>query len=128
MELAAVHTGLNELCGDTVAVAASNGRLFPSGLLLTSSRRKRNGTDSQHHEQSAADDFQVDGKAPAVQFSENKNPPQQAPQLIRIGKRNAAADAHVFCSILLEDVANHPDEAAKHQPENDAARAEQFLP
>ena len=63
-----------------------------------------------------------------MQLAEHKNPPQQAPELIRIGKRDAAADAHVLCGVLLEDVANHPDEAAEHQPENYAARAQQFLP
>src|SRR5256885_16263366 len=91
-------------------------------------KKNRRAPTPKHKEKGTADDFQVDGGTPAVQLSENKNPPQQAPELIRIGKRDAPADSHVLCGILLEDVANHPDKATDHQPENDAAGAHQFLP
>ena len=63
-----------------------------------------------------------------MQLPENKNPPQQAPELIGVGKRDAAADADVFGGVLLEDVADDPDETAEHQPENDGAGALQFVP
>src|SRR5439155_1626422 len=92
-------------------VALANGRLFPAGLLLASGRRKRDGADSQHHEERAPDDFEVDGRTAAVQLAKNKNSPQQPPELVGVGERDAAADAHVLCSKLLEDVANHPHEA-----------------
>src|SRR5204863_5368668 len=127
-ELAAVHACFDEIRRDAIAVALANGRLFPAGLLLASGRRKRDGADSQHHEERAPDDFKVDGRTAAVQLAKNKNSPQQPPELVGVGERDAAADAHVLCSKLLEDVANHPHEAAEHQPENNAARAEQVLP
>src|SRR5438552_14681910 len=127
-KLAAVHAGFDEVRRDAVAVTLANGGFFPSRLLLAGGGRKRDRADAQHHQERAADDFEVDGRTAAVQFAEDQNPPQQAPKLIRIGKRNAAANAYVLCGKLLEDVTNHPDETAEYQPENNAARAEQFLP
>jgi len=46
--------------------------------------------------------------------------------LIGVGKRNAAADADVFCGVLLEEVADDPDETAEHEPEDDAARGSEL--
>src|SRR5437773_1531033 len=63
-----------------------------------------------------------------MQFAKDKNTPEQTPELIGIGKRNAAADPDIFCGVLLEEIADHPDKAAEHQPEDHAASAEQFLP
>src|SRR4029077_10644956 len=127
-ELAAVHAGLDEVCGNAVAVAFAKGCFFPAGLLLTGGGRKRDGGDSEHHKKRAADHCEIDRRTAAVQLPENKNSPKQAPELIRIGKRNAAADADIFCGVLLEDIADDPNEAAEHQPKNDSARAEQFFP
>ena len=61
----------------------------------------------------------VERSAEAAQFSEDQNAPEQAPQLIGVGERNAAADADVFCGVLLEEIANDPDETAEHEPEED---------
>src|SRR5215472_536704 len=68
------------------------------------------------------------GRTATVQFAKNKNAPEQTPELIGIGKRNAAADADIFSGVLLEEIADHPDEATEHQPENHSASAQQFLP
>src|SRR5437667_5181597 len=64
----------------------------------------------------------------AGQFAKDTNTPEQAPELIGIGNRNAAADADIFGGVLLEEIADHPDKAAEHQPEDHAASAEQFPP
>jgi hypothetical protein len=63
-----------------------------------------------------------------VQFSKNKDSPQQSPELIRIGKGNTAADSDVLGGVLLEQIADDPDETAEHEPENHGAGREQFLP
>src|ERR1700738_5001637 len=62
----------------------------------------------------------------AVQFAENKNAPEESPELIGVGKGNAAADADIFCGVLLEEIADDPDEAAEHEPEEHVARALQL--
>ena len=63
-----------------------------------------------------------------MQLAKNENPPEQSPELIRIGKRNAAADTDVLRGLLLKQIADYPDESAEDQPEDDTARAEQFVP
>src|SRR5229473_816685 len=62
----------------------------------------------------------------AVQLAEDKHAPEKSPELIGVGERNAAADADVFGGVLLEEVADDPDEAAEHEPEEHVARALQF--
>src|ERR1700747_1543601 len=59
--------------------------------------------------------------------AENQDTPEKSPELILVGERNAAADADIFCGVLLEEIADDPDEAAKHQPEEDIACALQFV-
>jgi len=54
--------------------------------------------------------------------------PHSTPELIRVGERNATADADVLGGKLLEQVAYDPVEAAQHQPEQHGARASQFMP
>ena len=61
-----------------------------------------------------------------MQFAENKHAPEQAPELIGIRKGNAAANADVFGGVLLEEIADDPDEAAEHEPEDDAARGREL--
>src|SRR5215472_6807567 len=63
-----------------------------------------------------------------MQFAKNENAPEQSPELIGIGERDAAADADVFCGVLLKEIADDPDESAEDEPEDDAARAVEFLP
>src|SRR6266436_2128998 len=64
----------------------------------------------------------------AVQLAEDKHAPEKSPELIGVGEGNAAADAYVFCGVLLEEITDHPDEAAEHKPEKHVARALQFAP
>jgi len=77
-------------------------RRLSSAFVPCRLRKKKQLADPQHHQEGAAYDFKVDGRTPAVQFSKNQNAPQQTPQLIRIGERNAPADAYVFGCVLLE--------------------------
>jgi hypothetical protein len=63
-----------------------------------------------------------------VQFSEDEDAPHQAPELIGIGERNSAADADVLGRVLLEQVANHPNESAQHKPEERGARSREVMP
>ena len=69
----------------------------------------------------------VERRAEAAQFSEDENAPEQSPQLIGVGEGNAAADADVFCCVLLEEIADDPDEAAEHEPEEDRLGEGEFL-
>src|SRR5229473_4064853 len=62
----------------------------------------------------------------AVQLAEDKHAPEKSPELIGVGERNAAADADVFGGVLLEEIADDPDEAAEHEPEEHVARTLQF--
>src|ERR1700747_1420858 len=58
--------------------------------------------------------------------AENQDTPEKSPELILVGERNAAADADIFCGVLLEEIADDPDKAAKHEPEDNVAGALQF--
>ena len=51
------------------------------------------------------------------EFAEDERAPGEAPYLIGVGERDAAADADVLGGVLLEDVADDPDEAAEEEPE-----------
>src|SRR5205807_1671330 len=126
--LAAVQARLDVVGGNAVALAFALRRFFPTRLLFSGSRRKSNRANPQHHEQRAANNLQVSGRAAAMQFTKYEDAPEQSPELIGIGERDTAADADVFGGVLLKEIADNPDKAAKHQPKNHAARAEQFLP
>ena len=52
-----------------------------------------------------------------MQFVEDENAPQQSPELIGVGERNAAADANILSGVLLEEISEDPNEAAEHEPE-----------
>src|SRR6266404_5835881 len=97
-------------------------RLLPARLLGGAGGRKCDGGDACHHERRAADHLRVRGMPAAVQLAENENAPEKPPELIGVGKRNAATDAHIFCGVLLEEIADDPHEAAEHEPENDVTR------
>src|SRR5467141_3405741 len=62
----------------------------------------------------------------AVQLAEDERTPEESPELIGVGEGNAAADADVFGGVLLEEIADDPDEAAEHEPEEHVARTLQF--
>src|SRR6266851_6168464 len=64
--------------------------------------------------------------AAAMKFTENQHAPEKPPELIGVGERDAAADANIFRGVLLEEITNDPNEAAKHEPEEHVARALQF--
>ena len=110
--LATFEAGGDVIGGDTVAGAFALRGFFPVFLLLASGEGKSDSADAQHHEQGAADHLEIRGVTFALQFAENENSPEQTPKLVGIGKRNAAADADIFRGVLLEEIANHPDESA----------------
>src|SRR5262249_43819430 len=66
--------------------------------------------------------------AKTVQLAEGQNTPAQSPQLIGVGKRDAATDTDVFGGVLLEDITDHPDKAAQHEPEENAFGDGDFVP
>ena len=66
--------------------------------------------------------------AGAAQFVKNQNAPEQSPELIGVGERNAAADADILRGVLLKQISEDPDEAAQHQPEEHRASADEFMP
>src|SRR5439155_6434384 len=90
--------------------------------------RKSNCANSQHHQDGASNDLRVGRDTAALQLTKNQNAPQQTPQLIRIGERNAPADAYILSRVLLKDITDHPNKAAQHQPKKNVARARQFAP
>src|SRR5215470_7637576 len=49
----------------------------------------------------------------AAQFTEDEDSPQESPELVGVGERNAAADADIFCGVLLEQVADDPNECSE---------------
>src|SRR5258705_13503784 len=66
--------------------------------------------------------------ASAGQLAEHQHPPQQAPQLVRVGERDAAADADVLRRVLLKQITHHPYEAGDEQPEQDLPAGGEALP
>ena len=63
-----------------------------------------------------------------MQLTEHKETPEQSPQLIGVGKRNSSANAEIFGCVLLKKIANHPDKAAQHQPEQNIFCLRQLEP
>jgi hypothetical protein len=55
------------------------------------------------------------------EFTEDQGAPGESPDLIGIGEWDAAADAEVLGCVLLEDVADDPDESAEEEPEEEVA-------
>src|SRR5882672_12684984 len=64
----------------------------------------------------------------ATQLTENENPPQQSPQLIRVRQRYSASDPRVLDGVLLEQISNDPHETARKKPEENVAGARQLRP
>ncbi len=80
--------------------------------------RHRGGAD-RHDERPR--DYQRQGNATAAELAEDERAPEEPPELVGVGEGNAAADADVLGGVLLEEVADDPDEPAEHEPEEHAA-------
>src|SRR5882757_3034185 len=124
--LAAIHAGFHEVGREAVPIGFAERGGAPLSTLFRRGARKRDGGHAENHEQRTADDLRISGGATAVQFTENEHAPEQAPELIGIRKGNAAAYADVFGGVLLEEIADDPDESAEHEPEDDAARGREL--
>jgi len=69
----------------------------------------------------------VSDGAATVKLTKDEHAPEKSPELIGIGKWNAAADADVFCRVLLEEVPDDPNESTKHEPKDDTARGVELV-
>src|SRR6267378_1419719 len=123
-----VHARFHVIVRDVVSFAFAPRGLLPLRLFPTGCGRKSDGPHSQHHEERAPDNLPVEGSAAAVQLAKNENPPKQSPELVGVGKRNAAADADILRGVLLKEISDHPDETAEHQPKKNISCARQFAP
>src|SRR5882757_966744 len=124
--LATIHAGFHEVGREAVPIGVAERGGAPLSTLCRRGARKRDGSPAENHEQRTADDLRISGGATAVQFTEDEHAPEQAPELIGIRKGNAAAYADVFGGVLLEEIADDPDESAEHEPEDDAARGREL--
>src|SRR4029077_12277153 len=76
----------------------------------------------------ATNHLQIGGVALPLQFTEHKNPPQQPPQLVGVRKRDPTAYTDIFCRGMMKEIADHPDEAAEHEPEDDRVCFDELAP
>src|SRR5439155_20440944 len=92
-------------------------RSLPVCVFAAPDRGECNGAGARGHQQRATHDLRRVTAGCAMQFAEDKNSPQESPELVGVGQGNAAADPQVFCGILLEQITDHPHKPTQHQPE-----------
>ena len=98
---------------ESVAVALAVHGELPVDEFRCAGIGHADGNRASDHDCRSGEDEHFSRWTEADQFAEDQRTPGQAPKLIGIGKRNAAADADVFCRVLLEQVADDPAESAK---------------
>src|SRR6202022_2592983 len=102
--------------------------LLPTDMLAATHRRKRDDAGADRHHDRSADDLRQYGMRRTAQLTENENPPQQSPQLVRVREWNPACNPRVLDGILLKQISDDPHETARQEPEENVTRTRQLRP
>ena len=119
--------GEDECRIEAVASALAVERGSGGGVFALGGDGGGDGERAGDHDDGAGEDEEAVHGVGVGQLAEDERAPGESPELIGVGERDGAADAEVFGGVLLEDVADDPDEAAQKQPEQhgpDARRVE----